>query len=104
MQPGQQVAGVADVPARTAGSAAVKSLRTPVPLIARLSDPELPMTDPFGSKSAWFTVKIVPVLRPARRISTLVNVVLVRSRVAAAIDSVSLPILPMTDPPADKSA
>ena len=75
-----------------------------VPLTIRVSAPVLPATVPFAARSAWSTRNVVSEAEPAASFSMLVRVVLVRSIDVSITVSESLPELPTTEPPADRSA
>ncbi len=75
-----------------------------VVFIISVSEPLLPTTEPPDNRSAASTVNVVAKLLPACRISTLVNVVLVRMSWVPAVVRVSKPLLPVTEPLATRSA
>ncbi len=69
-----------------------------------VSLPLPPTTKPPEARSAVSTVKTVGVASPACSFSTLVRVVLVRLIAVLLTTRVSVPLLPVTDPPATRSA
>ncbi len=75
-----------------------------VSMTDRESLPVLPTTEPPVARSAVSTVKAVPRLAPAFRISMLDRVVLERSPTVPLKVRVSLPLLPMIEPPDARSA
>ena len=74
-----------------------------VPPAATVSLPVLPRMLPLAARSPWLTVIVVAADVPAFRISMLLASVLDRSNPVPLNTSVSVPLLPRTEPPAARS-